>query len=367
MNHRFLAPTVALANVVVAALMTQMPAAGQQAPAPAQTAAKAVAAKKTATPAAAKSVAARTPWGDPDLEGVYTFGTTTPIERPKALANKDHYTEEELAVLEKREAEKIAEEGKAPREGDTGTYNNFWVSSDKGKLTGRTSLITDPEDGRMPPFTPRAQKIRADWAAKDAARYVGKPPYVKEYFNSWEDHPIYTRCIARAMPRMFQSYNHGVQILQSPGYVILDYESMHDVRIIPLDGSPHLDSNIRQYDGDSRGHWEGNTLVVDLANLSDKMEFPDHVPGAPQGNMHIIERFTRVDSKTIDYQVTVTDSTTWTRPWTFDLPWRADDPSYQQPEDLYEYACHEGNYGMMEDTVAGTQALKAEAQRLSAK
>jgi len=351
MSHRFFARIAALAAIVALGILTEVPAAGQQAPAPAKKA------------AAAKPAPSRTPWGDPDLQGVYTFATTTPIERPKALGLKDHYTEEEIAALQKKADDAVQAEGKAPRTGDTGTYNNFWISSDKGRVTGRTSLITDPEDGRMPPFTERVQKIRAQWAAKDAARQVGKPPYVQEFFNSWEDHPIYTRCIARAMPRMFQSYNHGVQILQSPGYVVLDYESMHDVRIIPLDGSPHLDASIRQYNGDSRGHWEGNTLVVDLTNFSDNMEFPDHVPGGPQGNMHIVERFTRVDANTVNYQVTVDDPTTWTKPWTFILPWRSDDPSYQQPEDLFEYACHEGNFRMMEDTVSGTRSLKEAAQR----
>jgi hypothetical protein len=382
-EHRFLAPIGALGTVVALGLLTQIPAAGQQASAPA---------KKTATAKAAvsvptKSAASRTPWGDPDLQGVYTFATTTPIERPKALGFRAFYTQEEQVALAKKTEDEFAAENLPVRQGDVGTYNNFWVSSDKGKLTGRTSLITDPEDGRMPPFTERAQKIREKWAADATARqvFVGSACGSQQaqvasnperdalefspcvLFNSWADHPTYTRCIARAMPRMWQSYNHGVQIVQTPGYVVLDYESMHDVRIIPLDGSPHLDANIQQYDGDSRGHWDGDTLVVDLANLNDKMEFPDHIPGAPEGNMHIVERFTRVDANTVNYQVTVDDPTTWTRPWTFVLPWRSDDPGYQHPEDLFEYACHEGNFRMMEDTLVGSRALKEETPRTSTK
>jgi hypothetical protein len=156
------------------------------------------------------------------------------------------------------------------------------------------------------------------------------------------------------MPRIGQAYNHGVMILQTPASVAIFYESMHDVRIVPLDGRPHLHSSIRQWNGDARGRWEGNTLVVDWTNFTEKQEFA----GAPQGTMRFTERFTKVDANTINYEVTVTDSATWTRPWTFVLPWRADDPNYQKPEDLYEYACHEGNYRMMENSLKGTRALK---------
>src|SRR5579871_4178373 len=183
MSHRFFARIAALAAIVALGILTEVPAAGQQAPAPAKKA------------AAAKPAPSRTPWGDPDLQGVYTFATTTPIERPKALGLKDHYTEEEIAALQKKADDAVQAEGKAPRTGDTGTYNNFWISSDKGRVTGRTSLITDPEDGRMPPFTERVQKIRAQWAAKDAARQVGKPPYVQEFFNSWRT-ILFTRAVS---------------------------------------------------------------------------------------------------------------------------------------------------------------------------
>jgi len=136
---------------------------------------------------------------------------------------------------------------------------------------------------------------------------------------------------------------------------------MHDVRVIPLDNRPHVDQKIRLWNGDARGHWEGNTLVVESTNFTDKQRFDatsDGWRGVPQGNMRFTERFTKIDARTVEYVVTVDDPTTYTEPWTFVLPWRGDDPDYQEPEDLYEYACHEGNYRMMEDSLSGSRALK---------
>ena len=304
----------------------------------------------------------RTAWGDPDLQGVYTFATQTPVERPKELAGKAVYTEAELAqVTERSEAARRArEDGPVDPTKPPGGYDAVWTASERGKLTGRTSLIVDPEDGRMPALTPQARKIRAQIEAEEAARTIGK----ETIYNTWADHSLYTRCFARPIPRLGQAYNHGVQILQMPGYVAIHYESMHDVRMIPLDGRPHPDPKIRLLNGDSRGHWEGNTPVVDSTNFSNKERFGptwlngDGWDGLPQGNMRYTERFTKVDAKTIEYVITVEDPTMYTRPWTIVLPWRADDPNYQNPEDLYEFACHEGNYRMMEDTLSGSRALK---------
>lgn len=307
-------------------------------------------------PTAAQSPIGRTPWGDPDLQGVYTFSTNTPLERPNALAAKGSFTETELAELEERaDSAREADIINAPAGSLGASYNAFWTSNEKGRLTGRTSLIVDPEDGRMPPLTERAKKERAERVADAASRRVGAPPFVHTLFNTWEDHPTYTRCLSRPMPRIWQSYNHGVQILQTPGQVVIHYESMHDVRVIPLDGRPHIDSSIHLWNGDPRGHWEGSTLVVDWTNFTDKQEFEG---GTTQGNMHFTERLTKVDGKMINYEVTVDDPTTWTKPWTFVIPWRADDPSFQNPEDLYEFACHEGNYRQMENSLSGTRALK---------
>ena len=319
----------AAAGVIV--MLAQAPAAGQQ---------------------ATNGNPPRTAWGHPDLQGVYTFSTLTPLERPATAAARETYTEAELAELEERTARQREERENAPTDPNRppGGYDGFWTAGEQGRLTGRTSLIVDPQDGRRPPLTPLAQKMREARIAADAARRIGE----NTLYNTWADHPMYTRCVARPMPRIGQAYNHGVMILQTPTTVAIFYESMHDVRIIPLDGRPHLHSSIRQWNGDARGRWEGNTLVVDWTNFTEKQEFA----GAPQGTMRFTERFTRIDAKTINYEVTVTDPETWTRPWTFLVPWRADDPNYQKPEDLYEYACHEGNYRMMENSLKGSRLLK---------
>jgi hypothetical protein len=345
MSHRILALTGALTAVAMLVLLAPSSVAGQQAPA-----------------ATTNWTVGRTPWGDPDLQGVYTFATQTPLQRPKELGGKAAYTEAELAELAQRAAAaRRAREARAlDPSAPSGGYDAVWTATERGTLSGRTSLIIDPEDGRMPALTPQAQKIRADIEAEEASRSIGP----ELLYNTWADHPTYTRCLSRPMPRIGQAYNHGLQILQTPGQVVVHYESMHDVRVIPLDGRPHLPQSIRQLNGDSRGHWEGNTLVVDWTNFSDKQRFDgagDGETGLPQGNMRYTERFTKVDANTIEYVVTVEDPTTYARPWTIVLPWKADDPNYQNPEDLYEFACHEGNYRMMEDSLSGSRALK-EAQ-----
>ena len=286
-----------LLRALIAVVLVSVPLAGQQGPA------------TNWTPS-------RTAWGDPDLQGVYTFGTNTPLQRPKELGGKATYTESELAqvtaqVRARREAQanRPADPNRPP-----GGYNGaVWIGNTGGQVTARTSLIIDPEDGRVPSYSERAQKLRADIDAADAARLIGK----QTTFNTWADHSAYTRCVARPIPRGTQAYNHGVQILQSPGQVVIHYESMHDVRVIPLDNRPHIDQKIRLWNGDARGHWEGHTLVVESTNFTDKQRFDATSDG-----------------------------------------WRGDDPDYQEPEDLYEYACHEGNYRMMEDSLSGSRALK---------
>jgi len=350
MRRRFFTSLGALAVTVAGVSLATVPVAGQGR----TDGGKAAAAAKAWTPP-------KTAWGDPDLQGVYTFSTQTPLERPAALSGKETLTEAELQDLEEKAAEGRAAEGTPLRPGDPGTYNNFWTSTEKGRLTGRTSLIVDPPGGRKPPMTPQAEKIRQQLVAEASARRVGTPPFVSTIYDSWADHPAYTRCVARPMPRVGQSYNHGIQVLQSPGYVVIFYESMHDARIVPLDGRPHLDKSIQLWNGDSRGHWEGNTLVIDWANFTDKQEWE----GSPQGSMHFVERLTRIDAKTIKYEVAVDAPTIWTSPWKFDQPWRADDANYQQPEDLYEYACHEGNYRTMQNSLVGSRLLKEEAAKKS--
>lgn len=299
-----------------------------------------------------KFAVGRTAWGDPDLQGVYNFGTQTPVQRPVALGDKTVYTEEE----QQEQLKKVEETNKDHVEtNEHFSYNALWFVNDQGRPTGRTSLIIDPPNGRFPALTEHGEKLRQENAARLAAKRIGKD----EITRTWLDHTSYDQCVSRPMPRVWQEYNTGVEILQTPGLVTVFYESMHDVRFIRLDGSPHLDSSLRQWNGDSRGHWEGDTLVVDWTNFTDKQRMEDSAPfgGFPQGNVRYTERFTKVDPNTIDYQVTVYDPEIWTQPWTLALLWRGDDKAYKSPEDFFEFACHEGNYRMIEDTITATKAV----------
>ena len=350
MNARIITSRFALTSGLLLGMLTQLPATAQE--------------TDDWTPD-------RTAWGDPNLQGVYTFSTLTPLERPEALGDKATYTAEELAEAE---LQNIVQPTSAATPTADGTndenlrgneYNAFWASNEKGRLVERTSLIVDPPNGRLPPLTERGQQIYDERVAELATRQVGEEPLIYTLYDTWEDHPVYTRCVARPMPRLTQGYNHGLQVLQTPGYVVIYYESLHDTRVIPLDGRPHIDSSIRQWNGDARGHWEGDTLVVDWQNFTDKQFFMSIPPAIglrnmslPQGNIRVVERLTKVDENTIDYEVTVHDPTTWTQPWTLILPWRADDPSYQSPVDLYEFGCHEGNYRMMENSLRGSRVLR---------
>jgi hypothetical protein len=299
-----------------------------------------------------------TAWGHPDLQGVYTFATNTPLERPAALAGKELYTPEELAELQAAALARRRSDVHDPPPGSLGqSYNSFWTESEYGRLLARTSLIIDPPDGRLPPPTEHGKAILERYEADMAARQYGEPPFVVTAYRTWTDLPAYERCVARPIPRIWQAYNHGVQILQTPDHVAIHYESMHDVRIVPLDGRPRLHEDIRFWNGDSRGHWEGDTLVVETANYG-KQWLDGGRSGPPlqfpQENMRMTERFRRIDEHTLSYEVTIEDPTIWTRPWTFSMPWVGDDPNYGQPEDLYEFACHEGNYRAMQDTLRGS-------------
>ena len=325
----------ALAAVVAVALLAQAPAAGQT---------------------------ERTPWGDPNLQGVYTFATPTPMERPLELADKESYTPAELAEAEAQfaaaEAIRWAREGALEGPPDDGYDRTVWFPGEEGKLTNRTSLVVDPPNGRIPPMTPHALALLGEQRAEAESRRVSRvgddgEAVVDTVYNIWSDLSLGNRCQARTVPRTGGAYNHGVQIVQTPGFVVLRYESMHDARIIPLDRGPAPDASIRQWNGISRGHWEDETLVVHLTNFTDGTAFS----GVPMGNMEFVERFTRVDEHTLAYEVTVNDPTMWTAPWTFMLPLRGDDEFYQFAEDLYEYACHEGNYRMMEEVLKGSRTL----------
>ena len=332
-----------LAVLLGASLAFAAPQASNEAPKPA-------AAKKAAPKATPK-----TAWGDPDIQGVFTFATETPFQRPVALGNKESYTEAELKEMERKAKEKAADNIET---NEHFSYNALWFVGDAGKPTGRTSLIVDPPNGRMPALTERGERLRKEYTDGLAAKRIG--PTKEEATDSWTDHTIYNRCIARPMPRVNQEYNQGVEILQSPGFVTIFYESMHDARIIPVGKQPHLDASVKQWNGDARGHWEGNTLVVETTNFSDKQKSDGSAPfgGFPQGNMRLTERFSRASATVINYEVTVSDLEVWTKPWTFAMPLWSDDASYKGPEDLLEYACHEGNYRMIEDTITGTQKIR---------
>ena len=277
--------------------------------------------------------ASKTPWGDPDLQGTWSNQTLTPLERPAQFKDKPVLTEAEAAAYEKRLVEQGDVDNRTP-----GTvqdvnlaYNQvWWDRGNKIVADRRTSLIVDPPDGRIPALTPAAQKRREeDRKAGDNEKSAA----------SWLDFDVYSRCIIRsALPRLSTGYNNNYEIVQSPGFVAIMQEQMHETRIIPLGNQPHLTSTVRQWLGDSRGHWEGNTLVVETTNFTDEARGSTFQYATK--NMRLVERFTRTSDRTIDYQFTVSDPDTWTRPWTAKMPWNRIDGL------IYEYACHEGNLGL---------------------
>ena len=273
----------------------------------------------------------RTADGDPDLQGTWSFATLTPFERPAELAGKEFFTDAEAAAYEK---ELIARNNMDRRDGTaeqdvTRAYNDFWW--DRGTRvvwTKRTSLVVDPKDGKIPPMTAAGrQRLQERLEANRGHEFDGP-----------ENRPLPERCLilqGAGPPVTPTAYNNNVQIVQSPGYVAFLIEMGHEVRMIPTDGRPHLPENVRLWKGDSRGHWEGDTLVVETTNFSDKNPFRGSSP-----NMKLIERFRRVDSDRLLYQFTIDDPATWERPWTVEIPVRKSEGR------IFEYACHEGNYGM---------------------
>jgi hypothetical protein len=288
----------------------------------------------SAVPAVAQSDAPRTAWGQPDLQGVWDFRSITPLQRPERLENQEFLTEEEAAELEQAAVARDAaawdrEARRTEAGGNVGAYNNFWMDrGQKAVGTRRTSLIVDPPNGRMPEQTTAAQQragVRRDYRREHPA-------------DGPEDFSNGVRCILgfnAGPPFTPSAYNNNMQLFQTPDHVVVVTEMVHTARIIPLDGSPHLPSNVQQWSGDSRGHWEGETLVVETTNHTDKTRWRGSTP-----DMRLVERFTRVDAETLLYEFTVTDPTTWTAPWTAAVP------LLLNPEPMFEYACHEGNYSM---------------------
>jgi len=286
----------------------------------------------------------RTSWGDPDLQGIWDYRTITPLERRPEMGERKFYTDEEIAQLEGRAAKRLDD---TP---DTTVQTNLVHAdylTDPGRHVDesrRTSLIAEPENGRIPPLTPEAQQRQAE-----AARAAGAAPGGGRV-DSYLDRPLYERCITRGFPIAILPtlYNNNIRILQSPGYVAIVHEMIHETRVVPLDGSAF--GHIRSYMGESRGHWDGDTLVVETRNLNGRPRFR----GAGE-NLVTIERYTKVAPDKIDFKLTLEDDTQWTQPWTVAY--------YMRPAEgeLYEYACHEGNYGLRNILEEARDAEKAGA------
>ena len=286
----------------------------------------------------------RMPDGHPDLQGFWTNASITPMERPRELGAKEFFTDEEAAEDRKRA---LVPASTAQRSGTEAHYEFTQFGLDRTQFqiaySMRTSMIVGP-DGRVPPLTPEAQQRNADRAANAKGHEFDGP----------ESRGIQERCIVwgnEGPPMLPPGYNSYLQIVQAPGYVAILQEMIHDLRIIPLDGRPHASQSVRRWLGDSRGRWEGDTLVVDTTNFTDKTNFR-----GSRENLHVVERFTRVDTNTIRYEFTVDDSTTWTKPWSAELPLVKD----KGP--IYEYACHEANYGMA-NNLKGARATEKREEK----
>ena len=319
--------------------------------------------------AAAKSVqqtwtAPRTADGHPDLQGVWANNIATPLERPKELEGRASLTDQEVAAMEKKAHElfgggnsdaafgdtvyrtvwanvKGSTSGFKSIDGETGDYSSVWTV--EREWENRTSLITDPADGRMPAMTPEGQKRRGN--GFEFTRRAAGP----------EDRSLQERCITYGSPQLTAGYQSYSQIVQTANAVAFETEMIHDVRIIPLDGRPHLPATVRLWQGDSRGHWEGDTLVVDTTNYK-----PRSFLSASSDQLHVIERFTRTGPDNLKYEITINDPGTWTKPWSLMIPLK------RSPDKVYEYACQEGNIGLQgilagaraEEQAAGSESRK---------
>ena len=319
MTCRALAP-LGLVGFLAAAwlapsLVAQAPTTASKSPAPAK-----------------KWTLARTPDGQPDLQGFWTNTTYVPLQRPKDVT-KEFYTKEEMNEVIKKAAATESEQTEPGTIADVHyDFTQFGLDRSQGTLALnlRTSLIVNPESGRLPPLSDEGQK-RAAERAEERKRMGGQ-------FDAAQNQPLSVRCIIMdriGPPMLAGAYNNNYQIVQVPGYVMILVEMIHDVRIIPLDGRPQLPHQVRQWTGSYRGRWEGETLVVETTNFNGKNPFQ----GSSE-NMKLTERFTRVDENTIRYQFTVDDPSTWTRPWSAEVPWA------KTKGPLFEHACHEGNYGL---------------------
>jgi len=355
MRHRFLASLSGSFVLIAMGLLLPPPATGQ-------TGAGGAEAKEA--PAAKAWTPPMTPYGEPDLRGMWENKSATPLERPKELAGRPFLTDQEVAELKKRADRLFDVNGNSDFAGGDNFFLALLANPERytnpnvtGSVTAmvprpfdnRTSLIVDPADGKIPPLTAEGKARVAEAPAPNAApRHPAAGP---------EDLPNALRCITYGMPRLGVTNLNAAgplgyyQIVQAPGYVALSLEAIHETRVIPVNGGPHLPPHVRQWSGDSRGHWEGNTLVVDTTNFSPKSFFL----GATE-NLHVVERFTRAAPDTINYEITVDDPTTWTKPWTAVIHLK------QTSDKMYEYACHEGNYSTMEGILGAARADEKAAE-----
>jgi hypothetical protein len=283
----------------------------------------------------------KTAWGDPDLQGIWPGNVGVPMQRPENMGTRATLNDQEYAQRVAQAEAQAAADGEevAPSNGRVGTGPpSYWT--ERGKPSRQTSLIKDPPNGRLPELTHSATQWRA---------LTKMPGEWRNEATTWADMNIYYRCITRGLLGSIIPvvYNNGNQIVQAPGYVVFRNEMIHEARVIPIGDRPHVSPAIRNYLGDSRGHWEGNTLVVETTNFKDTVAIGSNGAGYPgdpgyhSKDMRLIERFTRVNADTLNYEATVVDPKTWVKPWTMLIELRRDD-DYQ----YVEYGCHEGNYAM---------------------
>ena len=305
----------------------------------------------TAGNAGAQNEPRRTPWGDPDLEGIWTNATLTPLQRPPELAAKEFFTPEEAAQFQRTRIEQTNADRPLPP-GQVGAYNDaFFERGTSIVRSRRTSLVVDPPDGRIPALTPDAQKKVEARQKREGVSPADAPA------DRW----LTERCIlfGATVPMLPEPYNNNYRIIQSPSYVTILVEMNHDARVIPLDGRPHVGDAVQQWTGDSRGRWEGTTLVVETTNLkfNHQSRFGvGYLNGLSDERLRVVERFTMNDANTLTYRATIEDPTVFVRPWTVELSMA------RTPGPLFEVACHEGNYGMA-NILSGHRAEEQQRRR----
>ena len=310
------------------------------------------------TPASAAAQAGdyeppRTAWGAPDLQGVWDFRTLTPFERPVELGERAVLSAEEVAEFEARRLAEFAVRDDQEPADVVGNYNQFWFDPGSTAVeTRRSSLVVDPPNGRIPALTSAAAQKRAELerVRRGLLMHDVTPG---GWVEDMGPDALQVRCIVgfnSGPPMTPGGYNQNVQLFQTEDHVVLLNEMVHNARIVPLDGRPHLDGGIRQWTGDSRGYWDGDTLVVETTNFLRETGFRR---GSSDQYLHLTERFTRVSPNTLMYEATIDDPTVWTEPWTYEIPMQHND----QP--MYEYACHEGNYGLYNMLAGAREAERA--------